>query len=135
MTTESKASSLQAVLNRYASHPMFGGATDIDVNSRAMDGDSVLHKAVAALDIDSICVLLDNGADPNSCGDMGSTPLHEAIELEQLEIAEVLLKAGASPSAVSEFGQSALDIASLQPDRVMLNILLQYTKNISISDP
>lgn len=114
------------VIKRYARHPMFAHLNDITANSTAMDGDSILHKAVSSKDADAVRVLLDHGANPNIVGDMGCTPLHEAVELQQIEIASVLLEAGASPLALSEFKQSPFDIASQQLDRQMVNLLRKY---------
>jgi uncharacterized protein len=123
---EKKSDHFEALLRSYANHPMFSHLDEIKVNSTAMDGDSILHKAVSSKDVEAVRILLNHGADPNILGDMGCTPLHEAVELAQLEIVETLLKAGASPLVLSEFKQSPIDIACLQPDPQMADLIRRY---------
>ena len=129
MKTDQNLKNLHNVISKYRSHPMFNTILDPSINSRGLDGDSMLHKAIALGDIESVKTLVDGGSNPNFIGDMGCTPLHEAVESQNFNIVEVLLEAGARPSIISEFGQSSFDVAALQTDRSILDLLRRYEKS------
>ena len=61
--------------------------------------------------VDSIRLLLTNGADVNGAFDSGYTPLMAAVLASMPEAARLLLAAGADPKAVDASGKTALDLA------------------------
>ena len=79
------------------------------------DGDTRLHCAAYAHDIELIQELLKSGAEVNSRNRYGKTPLHSAIYSSiknqfKKESILVLLKNGANPNLIDYNGKSSLDI-------------------------
>uniref|UniRef100_A0A182QAM9 Uncharacterized protein n=1 Tax=Anopheles farauti TaxID=69004 RepID=A0A182QAM9_9DIPT len=82
--------------NSYCAFDVFPPDTDIDltktINARASDGATVLRKAVeCAFDIDSIELLMENGANPLLADDYGVAPIHTAIGMEPESLALYLM--------------------------------------------
>ncbi|ODB86160.1 hypothetical protein A3195_10970 [Candidatus Thiodiazotropha endoloripes] len=82
-----------------------------NVNNQAADGDSLLHLAAYWGDIGAIRLLLENGAEVNTRGDMDYTPLYVAINSGHLRSFKLLLEAGADVNDTNEFGTSSLKLA------------------------
>ena len=114
---------LADLFDLYLDHPMFDIDTPRDVNSKAMDGDSLLHMAVRKNDLRAIRLLLTNGCDVNQIGDMGRTALHEAIDLGLTKVVELLVEAGASAKIVDEFGDNAVTLLKKQGNNYLLEFL------------
>lgn len=66
---------------------------------------------------------LKEGLDPNTCLDSGKSLLRRATELNQREVIDVLLRYGADPRRKDERGFSAIDVARLTKNVVMLSVL------------
>ena len=71
------------------------------------DGDTALHIAAIAKDVEAVSWLLNAGLDPNAIGDMGQTALHWAVANKNKEMADLLLSFGAKTDIVDEFGEHA----------------------------
>ncbi|WP_260597304.1 ankyrin repeat domain-containing protein [Sphingomonas endolithica] len=80
---------------------------------RDADGDTALHIAAIAKDIEAVSWLLDAGIDPNSVGDMGQTAVHWAASNKDRGMAELLIAFGAETDIVDAFGRRA-DMAALR---------------------
>jgi ankyrin repeat protein len=80
-------------------------ATYVDTN-----GDSLLHIAVLANDLDSVSILVSAGFDVNYSGDLNNTPLHYAYKINSPEIIAVLEKAGARNDIFNLFGKIPSDV-------------------------
>ena len=81
----------------------------VDVNQRALDGDTPLHRICFNGNLEDMEILIANGAEINAPGDTGNTPLHEAISFGPLEMVKRLLELGADPTIENEFNETALD--------------------------
>ena len=117
---------LKNILARYQEYPLFDNCTVEDANALAVDGESILHKAVMMKDIEGIKILLDNAADPNHAGNMGDTPLHQAVFNNNLEIAEILVSRGAIVTIQNQYGETPADLARAHKSNILLNYLRQY---------
>lgn len=67
-------------------------------------GDSLLHIAARAGDMDSIEMLVRAGFNVDQVGDMGCTALHYAKMKRRNDVYSFLIKHGASTSIRNEFG-------------------------------
>lgn len=78
-----------------------------DVNLQDSSGETSLHFAAVANDIDMLQVLIDAGADINRQGAWGSTPLHRT---DCGECQDLLVRNGADPAIKNEDGLSVDDL-------------------------
>lgn len=88
MNTKDK---LKCIIDRVNDTP--DGAVDgyVDINSRGLMGDSLLHFVAVWGDIDSAKILIDAGISIDLQGEHGYTPLLEAIEQGHFKFVEFLL--------------------------------------------
>jgi ankyrin repeat protein len=63
-----------------------------DVNARSNPGYTPLHLAVTNLCVETVKLLLENGADPKIRDDSGKTALDWALPFKIKEIAEIISK-------------------------------------------
>ncbi|XP_047101843.1 protein phosphatase 1 regulatory subunit 27-like [Schistocerca piceifrons] len=68
-------------------------------------------------------LLLRATADPNARDGRGWTPLHWAAANGHAEVAAVLLEAGADKGATASDGRTALDLASDENERRLMELL------------
>lgn len=117
---------LDNILARYQEYPLFENCAVEDANSLAVDGESILHKAVMMKDIQGIKVLLNNAADPNCASNSGDTPLHEAAFSNNLEIVEILISRGAVSDVQNQDGETPADLAKAHKSNVLHDYLRQH---------
>lgn len=86
----------------------YGADTEV---AESLFGHTPLHTAVKYRRADLATLLLDGGANPNSCTRQGETPLHLAAEEGALKVVHLLLKRGADPDAQDLWGKPPLDRA------------------------
>ncbi|KAF8546796.1 ankyrin [Imleria badia] len=77
---------------------------------------SILHSALPAIwRAQTVCFLVENGADVHGCSDDGNT-LHTTVlsldETQALMVAKILVGSGCDPSARNKWGETALHIAA-----------------------
>ena len=93
--------------NNLAKYREDGSEVSIDpLTYRAADGDTVLHMAACANDVEAVSWLLHAEMDPNAIGDMGRTALHWAAVNKSNEMAYLLMNFGAKADIVDEFGRT-----------------------------
>ena len=92
----------------------------------AVDGESILHKAVMMKDVLGVKILLENSADPNQVGNMGDTPLHHAAFYNNLAIVEILVRNGSNVHAKNEMDETPADLAKLHNSQALLNYLTRH---------
>lgn len=80
----------------------------MSVNQQDEEGNTPLHDAVFAQDLDLVISLLNQGANPNIQNFEEDTPLHVAIFVMNHEITLQLLKSGANPNIKDIQGRTAL---------------------------
>jgi ankyrin repeat protein len=117
---------LQDILSRYQKYPFFESCPVKNANALAVDGESILHKAVMMKDVLGVKILLENGADPNQVGNMGDTPLHQAAFHNNLAIVEILVRNGANVRAKNELGETPAELAKMHNSQTLLNYLIQH---------
>ena len=83
----------------------------LDLNVRAVGGNTPLHYAVATRNPNLTAVLLQAGADPDIGDRNGSTPLHDAVGWGDIELVRVLLGGGASRAPRDNNGKTPLNLA------------------------
>lgn len=83
------------------------------VDDRNAFGDMPLHTACRWGEIESVKVLVENGADVNALGEFGHTPLFSACGSGSFEMVEFLLKQGANPRVKNEWGTSLSEFVRL----------------------
>lgn len=85
-----------------------------DVNAAARNPLRVapVHSAAAACDRESMKLLLERGADPNTRQQFGFTAFHAAANRGDIDMARLLLQHGADPKLRTEDGKDAGDIAN-----------------------
>ena len=88
-------------------------AAGADVQARARDGETVLHRAAFVTDGDTIEALLASGLDANARADGGWRPLHSASTPETFS---ALREAGANERARTDSGYTILHRAAVSLD-------------------
>ncbi len=80
--------------------------------------DTMAHTAARLDDgAEILAMVLDAGVPMDATSRDGNTPLMEAVLFRQAEAVRLLLKRGADPSRTNRAGLTALDLASLPPER------------------
>ncbi|KAF7714233.1 Uncharacterized protein PECH_000049 [Penicillium ucsense] len=88
-------------------------------------GMTALHRATHKDHVDTVRILLSEGAEINHMTHDGITPLLSAVMNNQLQMAEVLLQSGADINVRGGgFGQTALAIAVTYRDRDIFDLLM-----------
>ncbi|KAI1197632.1 hypothetical protein F5X97DRAFT_301578 [Nemania serpens] len=109
-------------------------------------GRTALHEAISRSDSEAVKFLVDNGADLNAIteerslqdsdtrrsGIAGILPLHEAIRAWNLQAAELLVEGGADLTRTSMGGWTILDLALLERNEPMINLL--YNRGARFSE-
>ncbi|XP_027122773.2 ADP-ribosylation factor GTPase-activating protein AGD3-like isoform X1 [Coffea eugenioides] len=75
-----------------------------------LDGCSLLHLACQIADVSMVELLLQHGANINSCDSRGQAPLHHAIIRGRIAIVKLLLTRGADPQAPDKEGKTPLQL-------------------------
>ncbi|KAL7139720.1 hypothetical protein ABFS83_09G072500 [Erythranthe nasuta] len=79
---------------------------------KLFDGCSLLHLASQTADIGMVELLLQHGANVNTCDSGGHTPLHHCVMRGRIGIAKLLLLRGANPEAVDKEGRTPYQLLS-----------------------
>ncbi|KAK3583241.1 hypothetical protein CHS0354_015422 [Potamilus streckersoni] len=78
------------------------------------NGNTPLSEAASGGNVDTIKMLIEKGADPNTQGQFQRTPLYRAAFAGHLEACEVLLQNGADPRIYASDGMMPSQVASVQ---------------------
>ena len=90
------------------------------------EGRTPLFAAAAAGRRETVELLLDHGANPNSSRMNGESPLFVAVENRHIEVVRTLLKMGALPTVVDSRGRTPLQVARAQDNKEMAALLLTF---------
>jgi cytohesin len=96
------------------------------VDARDRPGNTPLHDAAVAGQLDAVKLLLAAGATIDAQDDRGRTPLHEAARKGRAEVAEFLINAGARPDLRDRLGQTPLDTAREANQWEVAKLLLNH---------
>lgn len=86
------------------------------VNQRSNFGDTPLHLVCSWGDFEAADILIQSGADVNSCGEQGKTPLFSAIMGKSLATIQILLAAHADPTIKDDDGFTPAEFAGMLHD-------------------
>jgi ankyrin repeat protein len=112
------------LLNRYSEEfTDFAGIELLDVNQNGYGRNRPIHVAVQAGQQADVELLLAEGAEVNSPGEMGLTPLHYAAMEGRDELAQLLLKHGANRNARDMDGLTPADWARNLDQKSVLRML------------
>ena len=104
------------------------------VNYRGYDGDTALHIATRARELDWVGFLLGKGADPNAGDKQGDTPLIAAARIGFDEAARAFVSVGARVDAGNKRGETALIVAVQQRQPRIVELLLRAGANPDKAD-
>ena len=116
-------------------------AHPLDVNSRGGSLATALHAASAKGHLKVASLLIENGADPNSCGSHGKVPLHLVSQTGQLvtgqsslAIARLLVDSGADVDIIDDFRSTPLHAAAFYGSRDIAELLLESGATLDAQD-
>ena len=105
---------------------------EIDARDNEM-GKTPLHDVLTLVDffphakpVETMRLLLEHGADPNTRDDSDSTPLHRASSLGWLEIARLLLNHGANVDEKDGNSQTPFEVAASKKFHKLTKLLLEH---------
>jgi ankyrin repeat protein len=99
------------------------------LNRRDRDGDTALHLAIRAHNLEVVRVLIDKGAKINVGNNGNFMPLHSAAYLGDTQMVCFLLDKGADINSNSDDGNTALHYAAWAKDKAVLRLLLDKGAN------
>lgn len=97
-----------------------------DLNIRAYDGATALHRAAEQGNIDTAMDLVAHGANPKAVDEVGNTVLHRAAFSRNPKLLEYLLSLGLDPNAQNEAGTTPLLIVTAHNDIESAQVLLAH---------
>lgn len=89
-------------------------------------GWSPLYRSVVSNQVNSVKVLIEQGANANIQNRLGESPLHQAAYNNFIDIAEVLLANGADPNLAQHDGDTPLHLACMRGHLEMAQLLMKY---------
>lgn len=105
-----------------------------NVNRKNKKGETLLHQACLKKQEDTVELLLNNGANPNTKDNANWTPLQEAVTLGYYRICEMLLENGASPNIPGIDNKTALHDAVIHNQVKEAELLLRFEANPNVFD-
>ncbi|XP_066929827.1 transient receptor potential cation channel subfamily A member 1 homolog isoform X2 [Clytia hemisphaerica] len=104
------------------------------INDKNVEGESLLHLAVANDDYRTCCLVIEKGADVNLCRDGFITPLHLAATSGSVEICKLLVASKADLEAQNEDLQTPLHKAARNNRTGVVEFLLSKGCDINAYD-
>jgi ankyrin repeat protein len=101
-------------------------------------GRTALDWAVARDQVDSVAILLEHGANPNTLDVSGRTAMLHAVDCNSARCMRLLLEAGAHPDPVLPKGlyrSSPLTAAAMGGKKELMQILLEFEANANCTNP
>ena len=98
------------------------------------DGETPLHKACSFNNVESIKLLLDQGADVNIQHNYGYTPLYTACSNNSVESVKLLILNGANVNIPDNYGRTPLHLACRYNSVEIVKLLLYNGANVNIQD-
>ncbi|MEY4363902.1 MAG: hypothetical protein RLZZ24_1254 [Pseudomonadota bacterium] len=89
-------------------------------------GWSALHYAATNGHVQMMRLLLDNNAYLDAEAPNGNTPLMMAVQFGSPMAVKLLLEEGADPNVQTNFGQTAMDLAQMRNDPMMIHFIQAF---------
>lgn len=105
--------------------------TSKDSGISQYNGLSPLHIACVRGNHSTVCYLIEEGADINSCDHNGKSSLYLTCEYGHCSIVELLLSKGADVNICDKDGASPLYIACQQGDNDILKLLINHGADVN----
>lgn len=96
-------------------------------------GLTVMHDAAREGFIDSVCVLVNHGADVNLVDGQGNLPLHLAAKEGHVEVVRLLIGRTADPQTPNNLGYSACQLAHLHERVDTVEYMEEYFRSSEYS--
>ena len=106
---------------------------DYGANTNPKQNFSPLYSASGAGHMKIVSLLLEKGANVNTCCDDGTTPLMYASQEGQMKIVSLLLEEGANVNTRCDDGSTPLMYASQQGHTKICRLLIKYDADMSAS--
>ena len=113
---------INELIEKYRQVPDFIGVDLVDIGTKNLYGDQLIHIAAVAGDVNDIELLVCAGADANSKGEDGFTPLHYAAEQGNVDAVKKLIQLGANRKLKNHSNETPRDLA----DGLGLTDVLNY---------
>ncbi|KAH9178045.1 hypothetical protein EDB89DRAFT_2064425 [Lactarius sanguifluus] len=104
-----------------------------DMNAKGGYYRTPLHAAISQNDVETVWLLLENGADVNIRGSENQTPLHDASEQGLPDIVRLLLDHSADVEALENFRSTPLHLAVYSGRLEVAKILLKHNAKVNAS--
>jgi uncharacterized protein len=105
------SNSLDTVIQKYKDIPDFCGIKILNVQTKTIANDQLLHVASVNGDLQSAEILINEGASINEKGENGFTPLHYAVEQGKTELVIFFIQHGADKNCKNDFCQTPAELA------------------------
>ena len=106
-----------------------------DINARGFDQkETPLHAASRRGHVETVRVLLRQGADTEARDNDGESPLFRAVQWGHVELAQVLLEHGADANAQDKTGRTPLHRTSFFRKPAVAQVLLSHGADVSAQD-
>ncbi|XP_051156484.1 BRCA1-associated RING domain protein 1-like [Leptopilina boulardi] len=105
-----------------------------NINRKNRRGETPLHQACVKNEIETVKILLENGANPNTKDNADWTPLQESVNKGYYEISKMLLENGAWPDTPGLDNRTALHEAVINNLEKLVKLLLQFNANLNVFD-
>lgn len=102
------------------------------INTKDVDGNTVLHYAAYDNNEDAVKIFLDNGAIINAKNNMGCTALMYAADTGSTNIAKLLISRGAEINCIDVINRSALFFAADKGSMEMIKLLVDNGADINM---
>lgn len=106
-------------------------STSTDSGISICNGLSPLHIACVRGNHETVCHLINNGANINACDNDGKSPLYLACEFGNVNVVELLLDSDADVNLCDNDGASPLFIAAQQGHDVIVILLLNNGADVN----
>lgn len=121
---------IQDLFDRYSREfSDFDGLSLQEPNQCGYGEDAPLHVAARHGLLDDIALLIEAGASIDQKGELGFSALHYAAIARKLDAVEMLLRLGASPRLKNEFDQTPADVAALEGNTEVEQLLRKHERD------